>query len=103
MRDSGELIARGDAEAGAAAVARWFRLGWRLWLSGCTPDLMPLAVDPQAFKAMAEETFAEIMAQVFAKARQAKIEVPAWAIPAIREEYRSEIPDQPVPQSDSIG
>ena len=103
MRDSGQLISRGDAERGAGAVARWFRIGWRIWLSSCTPDLLPLAGDPRAFKAKAEETFAEIMAQAFAKAREAKIEVPAWAIPAIREEYRSEISDESVPQSDSIG
>jgi hypothetical protein len=64
---------------------------------------LQLAGDARAFKAKAEETFAEIMAQVFAKARQAKIEVPAWAIPAIRKEYRSEIPDEPVPQCDSAG
>lgn len=76
MRDSGQLISRGDAERGAGAVARWFRLGWRLWLSSCTPDLLPLASDPRAFKAKAEETFAEIMATVVAKARQAKIELP---------------------------
>jgi hypothetical protein len=81
MRDSGQLIPRRDAERGAGAVARWFRLGWRIWLSSSTPDLLALAGDPRAFKAKAEETFAEIMAQVFAKARQAKIEVPAWAIP----------------------
>jgi hypothetical protein len=103
MRDSGQLIPRAEAERGAGSVARWFRLGWRLWLSSCTPDLLPLAGDPRAFKAKAEETFAEIMAQVFAKAREAKIEVPAWAIPAIREEYRSEISYEPVPQSDSMG
>jgi hypothetical protein len=103
MRDSGQLISRGDAERGAGAVARWFRLGWRLWLSSCTPDLLPLASDPRAFKAKAEETFAEIMATVVAKARQAKIELPVWAHSAIREEYRSEIPDEPVPQSDSLG
>jgi hypothetical protein len=77
MRDSEQLISRGDAERGAGAVARWFRLGWRIWLSSCNPDLLPLAGDPRAFKAKAEETFAEIIAQVFAKAREAKIEVPA--------------------------
>jgi len=31
MRDSGQLISRSDVEKGAEAVARWFRLGWRLW------------------------------------------------------------------------
>src|SRR5262249_12332983 len=93
MRDSGQLISRGDAERGAGAVARWFRLGWRIWLSSCTPDLMPLAANPRAFKAKAEQTFSEIMATVFTKARVAKVELPAWAHNAIREEYRSEIPD----------
>src|SRR6516165_3790286 len=74
MRDSGQLIARGDAEKGAAAVARWFRLGWRMWLSSCTPDLMQVTGDPRAFKAKAEETFGEITKAIFAKAREAKIE-----------------------------
>src|SRR5215469_4068614 len=93
MRDSGQLIARGDAEKGAAAVARWFRLGWRLWLSSCTGDLMQFAGDPRGFKAKAEETFSEITKTVFAKAREAKIELPAWALHAIREEYRTELPE----------
>ena len=84
-------------------MARWFRLGWRIWLSSCTPDLLQLAGDARAFKSKAEESFGETMKTVFQKAREAKIEVPAWAIPAIRDEYRSEIPDEPVPQSDSIG
>jgi len=92
MRDSGQLIARGDAEKGAMAVARWFRLGWRMWLSSCTGDLMQFVGDPRAFKAKAEETFAEITKTVFAKAREAKIELPAWALHAIKEEYRAEIP-----------
>jgi hypothetical protein len=91
MRDSGQLISRSDAEKGAEAVARWFRLGWRLWLSSCTPDLLQFAGEPRMFKAKAEETFSEIMKTVFAKAREAKLPVPAWAMPAIREEYRSEI------------
>jgi hypothetical protein len=91
LRDSGQLIARGDAEKGAAAVARWFRLGWRLWLSSCLPDLLQLAGDARAFKAKAEETFAEISKTVFAKAREANIELPAWALHAIREEYRTEL------------
>jgi hypothetical protein len=80
MRDSGQLIARGDAEKGAGAVARWFRLGWRLWLSSCTPDLLQFAGDARAFKAKAEETFSEIMKAVFTKARDAKVELPAWAL-----------------------
>jgi hypothetical protein len=50
-----------------------------------------LAGNARAFKAKAEESFAEIMAGVFLKAREAKLAVPAWAIGAIREEYRSEI------------
>jgi hypothetical protein len=91
MRDSGQLIARGDAEKGAAAVARWFRLGWRMWLSSCTPDLMQVTGDPRAFKAKAEETFGEITKAIFAKAREAKIELPAWALHAIREEFRTEV------------
>ena len=99
MRDSGELIARGDAEAGAAAVARWFRLGWRLWLSSSVPDLLQLAGDARAFKAKAEETFAEIMKTVFSKAREAKLELPAWALHAIREEYRSEL-EEPEEKAD---
>jgi|SRR5271165_32832 len=98
MRDSGQLISRADAERGAAAVARWFRLGWRLWLSASVPDLLPLAGNARAFKAKAEESFAEIMAGVFLKAREAKLEVPIWAMGAIREEYRSEIPED-VPRS----
>jgi hypothetical protein len=91
MRDSGQLISRAEAERGAAAVARWFRLGWRLWLSSSVPDLLALAGDARAFKAEAEKSFAEIMAGVFQKAREAKLEVPAWAMPAIREELRSEV------------
>ena len=91
MRDSGQLISRSDAEKGAGAVARWFRLGWRLWLSSCTPDLLGLAGDARGFKAKAEETFDEIMRTVFLRAREAKVELPAWALHAIREEYRSEI------------
>jgi hypothetical protein len=91
MRDSGQLIARNDAELGAAAVARWFRLGWRLWLSSCTPDLLALAGDARGFKSKAEETFSEIMKTVFTKAREAKIALPAWALHAVREEFRSEI------------
>src|SRR5271166_6498707 len=87
MRDSGQLISRGEAERGASSVARWFRLGWRLWLSASIPDLLPLSNNPREFKARAEETFAEIMAQVFQKAREAKLPVPAWALPAIREEF----------------
>ena len=102
MRDSGQLISRGEAERGASSVARWFRLGWRLWLSASVPDLLPLAGNARAFKAKAEESFAEIMAGVFLKAREAKLAVPAWAIPAIREEFRSEIPDD-VPQSGQVG
>lgn len=90
MRDSGQLIARSDAEKGAAAVARWFRLGWRLWLSSSIPDLLQLAGDARAFKAKAEETFDEIMRTVFQKAREARIELPAWAVHAVREEYRTE-------------
>jgi hypothetical protein len=102
MRDSGQLIARGDAEKGAAAVARWFRLGWRLWLSSCTPDLLQFAGEPRMFKAKAEESFAEIMKGVFAKALEAKLPVPAWAMPAVRDEYRSEVePDAPKP--DPVG
>jgi hypothetical protein len=38
------------------------------------------------------------MAGVFLKAKEAKLPVPAWAIGAIREENRSEIPED-VPQS----
>ena len=91
MRDSGQLIARGDAEKGAAAVARWFRLGWRLWLSSCTPDLLAFAGDPRAFKAKAEETFSEISKTVLTKAREASVELPAWALHAVREEYRAEL------------
>src|SRR5271166_2186885 len=98
MRDSGQLISRGEAERGASSVARWFRLGWRLWLSASVPDLLPLAGNARAFKAKAEESFAEIMAGVFLKAREAKLEVPIWAMGAIREEYRSEIPED-VPRS----
>ena len=98
MRDSGQLISRADAEKGAAAVARWFRLGWRLWLSSCTPDLLQFASEPRKFKAKAEESFAEIMKGVFVKAREAKLPVPAWAMPAVRDEYRSEVePDAPKP------
>ena len=75
------------------AVARWFRLGWRLWLSSSVPDLLALAGDPLAFKAKAEETFVEIMSTVsFLKAREAKIAVPEWAWKAIREEFRANIP-----------
>jgi hypothetical protein len=99
MRDSGQLIPRGDAERGAGAVARWFRLGWRLWLSSCTPDLLQFAGDPRMFKSKAEESFGEIMKTVFTKAREAKIELPAWALLAVREESRSVIPDDPVPLS----
>jgi len=98
MRDSGQLISRGEAEHGASSVARRFRLGWRLWLSASVPDLLPLAGNARAFKAKAEESFAEIMAGVFLKAKEAKLPVPAWAIGAILEEYRSEIPEG-VPQS----
>jgi hypothetical protein len=94
MRDSGQLIARGDAEKGAAAVARWFRLGWRLWLSSCTPDLMQVAGDARAFKAKAEETFSEISKNIFHKAREARVELPAWALHAVREEYRAELPTE---------
>ena len=91
MRDSGQLVARSDAERGAAAVARWFRIGWRLWLSSCTPDLLQCAGDPRAFKAKAEESFGEIMKGIFQTAREAKIALPAWALHAVREEYRTEI------------
>jgi hypothetical protein len=91
MRDSGQLISRAEAERGASSVARWFRLGWRLWLSASIPDLLPLAANPREFKARAEETFGEIMVGVFQRAREAKLPVPAWAMPAIREEFRSEI------------
>src|SRR5206468_9261902 len=91
MRDSGQLITRGEAQEGAAAIARWFRLGWRLWLSSSLPDLLPLAGDARGFKAKAEQTFGEIMAGVFAKAREAKLAVPAWANGAITEEFRSTI------------
>ena len=91
MRDSGQLISRGEAERGAESVARWFRLGWRLWLSSSVPDLLALAGDPLAFKAKAEETFVEIMSTVFLKAREAKIAVPEWAWKAIREEFRANI------------
>jgi hypothetical protein len=91
LRDSGQLISRGEAERGAAAVARWFRLGWRLWLSSSIPDLLPLASNPREFKARAEESFAEIMASVFAKAAEAKLPVPTWAIPAINEELRCQV------------
>ena len=94
MRDSGQLIARGDAEKGAMAVARWFRLGWRMWLSACTPDLMQFSGDPRGFKAKAEETFAEISRNIFARAREAKVELPAWALHAIKEEYRTEIMEE---------
>src|SRR5246500_1607619 len=103
MRDSGQLIARNDAELGAAAVARWFRLGWRLWLSSCTPDLLQLAGDARAFKAKAEETFSEIMKTVFTKAREAKIALPAWALHAVREEYRTEIPEMEEPKDERRG
>jgi hypothetical protein len=75
MRDSGQLISRGEAERGVAAVARWFRLGWRLWLSSSIPDLLQFADNARAFKAEAEKTFAEIMKTVFARAREAKLEV----------------------------
>lgn len=91
MRDAGQLISRGDAEAGASAVARWFRLGWRLWLSSSVPDLLGLTNDPLAFKAKAESTFKEIMGTVFVKAREAKLGVPKWALSAIREEFRTEV------------
>jgi hypothetical protein len=91
MRDSGQLISRAEAECGASSVARWFRLGWRLWLSSSVPDLLPLSNNPREFKARAEETFAEIMAGVFQRAREAKLPVPGWALPAIREEFRAEI------------
>lgn len=91
MRDAGQLISRGDAEAGAFAVARWFRLGWRLWLSSSVPDLLGLTNDPLAFKAKAESTFKEIMGTVFVKAREAKLGIPKWALGAIREEFRSEV------------
>ena len=94
MRDAGQLISRGEAERGAAAVARWFRLGWRLWLSSSVPDLLPLAGDARAFKAEAEKSFAEIMAGVFQRAREAKLPIPAWAMPAVREEYRSEMEEE---------
>jgi hypothetical protein len=93
MRDAGQLVTRGEAERGAESVARWFRLGWRLWLSSSVPDLLPLAGEPLAFKAKAEETFAEIIVNLFEKARKAKLEVPAWAINAIRNEFRCEIPE----------
>lgn len=101
MRDSGQLIARADAEKGAAAVARWFRLGWRLWLSSSTPDLLQFAGDARTFKAKAEETFSEIMKTVFQKAREAKIELPAWALHAIREEYRNEILEEQIDERNS--
>lgn len=91
MRDAGQLVTRGEAERGAESVARWFRLGWRLWLSSSVPDLLPLAGEPLSFKAKAEETFADIMAGVFEKARNAKLEVPAWAMVAIRNEFRCEV------------
>ena len=94
MRDSWQLISRGEAESGAESVARWFRLGWRLWLSSSVPDLLALAGDPLAFKAKAEETFVEIMSTVFLKAREAKIAVPEWAWKAIREEFRANIPTE---------
>jgi len=94
MRDSGQLIPRVDAEKGAASVARWFRLGWRLWLSSCTPDLLQFAGDARRFKAEAEQSFSEIMKSVFSKAREAKIELPAWALHAVREEYRAEITEE---------
>ena len=92
MRDSGQLIPRGEAESGAASVARWFRLGWQLWMSSSLPDLLPLAGDPRAFKAKAEQTFSEIMKTVFMKAAEAKIAVPAWALHAIKDEYRADVP-----------
>ena len=93
MRDSGQLVSRGEAERGAESVARWFRLGWRLWLSSSVPDLLPFASEPLAFKAKCEETFGEIMQNLFLKARSAKLEVPAWALGAIRNELRCEIPE----------
>jgi hypothetical protein len=77
-------------------------LGWRLWLSSCTPDLLQFASEPRKFKAKAEESFAEIMKAVFVKAREAKLPVPPWAMPAVRDEYRSEVePDAPKP--DPVG
>jgi hypothetical protein len=91
MRDSGHLIARTDAEAGAAAVARWFRIGWQLWLGSCVPDLLSCAGDLRAFKARAQESFSDTMKQVLTKATRAKLPVPNWALHAIREEYRTEI------------
>ena len=79
LNKSSVTIRGGEAERGAESVARWFRLGWRLWLSSSVPDLLALAGDPLAFKAKAEETFVEIMSTVFLKAREAKIAVPEWA------------------------
>jgi hypothetical protein len=91
MRDAGQLLSRGEAERGAESVARWFRLGWRLWLSSSVPDLLALAGDPLVFKAKCEETFSEIMKRVFEKAQHAKLEVPGWAIGAIRDQFRCEV------------
>ena len=93
MRDAGQLLSKGEAERGAEAVARWFRLGWRLWLSSSVPDLLALASEPLSFKAKAEETFSEIMKGVFEKAQKAKLEVPGWAIGAIRNEFRYNVPE----------
>jgi hypothetical protein len=86
-RDLGHLIPKREAQDGARAAALWMRLGWRLWLSSAIPDLLPLADDPRAFKAKAEQTFSEVLAVALRNSQEAKLSIPDWAMPVIQEEF----------------
>ena len=64
-----------------------------------TPARQSTAGEPRMFKAKAEESFAGNHERSFRQgSREAKLPVPAWALPPIRDKYRSEIePDVPKP------
>jgi hypothetical protein len=64
-----------------------------------TPARQSTAGEPRMFKAKAEESFAGNHERSFRQgSREAKLPLPAWALPPIRDEYRSEIePDVPKP------
>ena len=85
-RDLGHLLPKQEAQDGARAAALWFRLAWRLWLSSSLPDLLAIK-DARTAKAQAEASFSEILLVSFKNAAEAKLSIPDWALPVIREEF----------------
>ena len=88
-RDLGHLIPKHEAQEGARASALWFRLAWRLWLSSCLSDVLALAGNERASKAKAEEGFAEILGVTLKNSKEAKLNIPDWAMPVIQEEFHT--------------